>query len=1019
MIGCGSIGTRHIENLLALGVRDIVTFDTRRARREAVARSLGVRTAETLECAWDGRNVAIVATPSSMHVPVATEAVERGCHLLIEKPLSDSFAGVETLLETARRNRSIALVGCNMRFHPGLAQVKRLVDQRAAGPIVSARAEMGQYLPDWRPKEDYRKSYSARHDLGGGIILDAIHEIDYLLWMLGVVSSVTCFAGRLSHLEIDVEDTAAVLLRFANGVIGELHLDYVQRHYSRACRIVGELGTITWDFGTAEVRLFTVSAGRWETVLASPEWQLNDMYVAQMRHFLRCLDGAEQPLVSLEDGARALAVAIAAKQSALSGSAERPIGTGFMTQRTGDERVIAIVQARMSSTRLPGKTLADINGKPMLLHVVERVRRAGGVDQVLVATSDRPSDDPLAAVCDANDVLCFRGSENDVLDRFYRAARAHSATTVVRITADCPLLDGSVLDKTVAKYRGGGYDYVANNLEHTYPDGLDVEVFSFAALERAWREATQPAEREHVTPYLRQARGFRRGDVPYAGHHNVADLRWTVDEPRDLEFVRAIYARFAPEEAFGMEDIAKLLAETPELAHLNDGIVSNEGYYRSLVGESVLPPRTRTLERSGELLRRAKQVIPSGTQTFSKAPTQFVQNVAPAFLVRGQGSHVWDADGNEYIDYPMALGPIILGHNYPAVTEAVTRQAAEGTIFSLAHPLEIELAERLVRLIPCAEMVRFAKNGSDATAGAVRVARAFTGRDRIACCGYHGWQDWYIGTTTRARGVPLAVRELTRTFNYNDIASLERIFADSPGQIAGVVMEPVGVVQPGNGFLEAVRDLTRREGALLIFDEIVTGFRFSLGGAQELFGVIPDLACFGKAMANGYPLAAIVGRRDIMEIFDEIFFSFTFGGDVIAIAAALATITELEQKGVLVHLHAQGRKLKDGYNVLARHFGLDEQTTCVGLDARTAVTFRDRSGAESLLYKSLVQQECLKRGVLFGGAHNLCFSHSDADIDHTLRTYRAALEILATAIERDDVVQRLDGPRVEPVFRRV
>jgi len=426
----------------------------------------------------------------------------------------------------------------------------------------------------------------------------------------------------------------------------------------------------------------------------------------------------------------------------------------------------------------------------------------------------------------------------------------------------------------------------------------------------------------------------------------------------------------------------------------------------------------RRLDRSLALKARAERVIPSLSQTFSKGPTQYVQGVAPAFLAHGQGSHVWDVDGNEYIDYPMALGPVILGHNYPPVTEAVRRQAEEGTAFSLPHPLEVEVAELLVEMIPCAEMVRFGKNGSDATAGAVRVARAYTGRDIIACCGYHGWQDWYIGTTTRNRGVPEAVRRLTVPFGYNDIASLERIFDEHAGDVAAVIMEPVGVVEPRSGFLQQVADLARREGALLVYDEIVTGFRLARGGAQERYGMIPDLACVGKAMANGYPVAAVVGRRDIMQVFDEVFFSFTFGGEMVSLAAAKATLQILRDEPVIEHLWRQGRRLQDGYNDLARRFDLADVTECIGLSPRTVAVFREAGGEESLLRKSLFQQECLLRGVLFSGNHNLCYSHNDGDFDATLSAYEEAMAVLADAVRHGDERARLRGEQVQPVFRR-
>lgn len=427
----------------------------------------------------------------------------------------------------------------------------------------------------------------------------------------------------------------------------------------------------------------------------------------------------------------------------------------------------------------------------------------------------------------------------------------------------------------------------------------------------------------------------------------------------------------------------------------------------------------RQLVRSAELKRRAERLIPSCTHTFSKGPTQFVQGTAPVFLAGGEGSHVWDVDGNEYIDYPLALGPVILGYADPSVNEAVVRQLRNGTVFSLPHPLEVEAAELLVETIPWAEMVRFGKNGSDATSAAVRLARAYTGRDVVACSGYHGWHDWYIGTTSRSRGVPKAVQELTVPFRYNDLESLRRVFEEHRGGVAAVVMEPLGVEPPEAGFLEGVRGLTREEGALLVFDEIVSGFRVALGGAGEYLGVTPDLACFGKAMANGLPLSAVVGRSEVMELFDEVFYSLTFGGETLSLAAFIATLRKVRELDVIGHLWRQGEKLKQGYNALVMKLGIADHTGCKGFAPRTVLAFWDHNGEESLVLKSLFQQEAVKRGVLTAGYHNLCYAHSDEDIERTLEVYRAALERVGEALEAGDASTLLDGPPVQPVFRQV
>jgi len=424
------------------------------------------------------------------------------------------------------------------------------------------------------------------------------------------------------------------------------------------------------------------------------------------------------------------------------------------------------------------------------------------------------------------------------------------------------------------------------------------------------------------------------------------------------------------------------------------------------------------ISHSLTLLERAKRVIPTCTQTFSKGPNQWVRGVSPHYLARGKGAWVWDVDGNKYLDYLMALGPIILGYGNQRVNDAAERQLRDGTVFSQMHPLEVEVAELLVDTIPCAEMVRFAKNGSDTTTGAVRAARAYTGRDHIAYCGYHGWHDWHIGTTTRNKGVPSAVAALSHGFVYNDIESLKKVLAAYPGAIAAVVMEPLGVEEPLPGFLEAVRELCTASGTVLIFDEIVTGFRVHIGGAQAHYGVRPDLACFGKAMANGFPLAAVVGRRDIMMMFDEVFFSGTFGGEAMSLAACKATIEELRDKDVIAHNWTMGGNLRAGLDDLIERYGLQDVIRLTGLPVRFIMTFPGCDEREALVRRSYVMQECVKRGLLYFGQHNLCFAHAQPEIDFTLGIFSQVMPLVAAAYQAGDFLARLEGAPVEPIFRR-
>lgn len=426
-------------------------------------------------------------------------------------------------------------------------------------------------------------------------------------------------------------------------------------------------------------------------------------------------------------------------------------------------------------------------------------------------------------------------------------------------------------------------------------------------------------------------------------------------------------------------------------------------------------PAPLNITKSKAWWERAARVIPSGTQTLSKGPDQFVRGVSPIFLERGKGSHVWDVDGNEFIDYPMALGPILLGYDYPAVTEAVCRQAHEGTTFTLMHPLEVEVAERLCAMVPSAEMVRFGKNGADATSAAVRAARAFTGRELIAYCGYHGYQDWFAITSSRNAGIPGIHGEYIHAFEYNDPGSLERLFAEHPGKIAAVIMEQPGI-EPVDGFLSRVGEIAHKHGAVFILDEIVTGFRYAKGGAQEVYGVRPDLTCLGKGMANGYPISAVVGRRDVMMAFETVFFSTTYGGETLSLAAAKATMDVLDSEPVIDHIWRQGRRLRAGILDAAGEWKIPLKLG--GNPPRSGVTFQGEDGKDSFELKTLFMQETVKRGILFGGPIFMTYSHTDEDIDRTLDAVSEAFRVMRQALDAGAVAPFLEGEVVGVVFRQ-
>ena len=422
-----------------------------------------------------------------------------------------------------------------------------------------------------------------------------------------------------------------------------------------------------------------------------------------------------------------------------------------------------------------------------------------------------------------------------------------------------------------------------------------------------------------------------------------------------------------------------------------------------------------TITESDKIWARSVGLIPVGTQTLAKGPGQYVKGVAPKYARKGKGAWLTDVDGNEFLDMSMGIGPLVLGYCYERVDDAIKAQLADGITFSLMHPLEVEVSEMVRDLVPCAEAVRFSKTGVDVTSVAVRIARANTGRNKVLCCGYHGWHDFYIAVTDRSKGIPQAIKDLSFTFDYNSIESFDSSLDDD---IACVILEPTVFEEPKPGFLEHLRKVCTEKGIVLVFDEMWTGFRMSTGGAQQYYKVTPDLATFSKAIANGMPLSVICGRADLMQVLEkETFFFTTFGGEALSLAAAKATMLELVEKKVPEFLWKQGTKAKDGYNAIASELGINEWTRCVGQATRSAIVLDAKAG-NPLELKSLLQQELIRRGVLWTGAHAMSFSHGDKEVAHLLSAYKESLSVLKDAVQAGDVKGLVQGELVEPVFRR-
>lgn len=632
--------------------------------------------------------------------------------------------------------------------------------------------------------------------------------------------------------------------------------------------------------------------------------------------------------------------------------------------------------------------MANLGGRPVLAWVVSALEAAPGVDRVVIATSTLPQDDVIEEWCRAHRVCCFRGSESDVLDRFYRCAVTYDADVVLRLTCDCPWLDPQVVGQVIQLRAMTGAAYCSNNDPPSWPDGLDTECFTFKALETAWNEAIRETDRDTVTQFIIRNRDRFPAESVVCPFPGMNSERWVLDTKADYELCTAIALKWGKNTPPSCTDILKILDDNPGIRDLNKGGIRNERFYQGLAGE-VLP--IREYPRSTALLARATATIPCGSQTYSKSHVHFPAGNAPLYVSHGDGARVFDVDGHDYVDLVGALLPVVLGYRDPDVDHAVRRQINSGYSFSLATKLEAELAEKLCHLIPCAEAVRFGKTGTDVTTAAVRLARACTGNYKVLVGGYHGWADWSMAIDANKLGIPAPIRDLTDYFtSFGDLMAALR----SEYTPAAIVIEcNAPIATPGN--LKWLREHCDKNNILLIFDEIKTGFRVAMGGIQSLYGVTPDLACFGKAMGNGVPISALVGKASIMNRFaDDVFYSGTFFGDTIGLAAALATIKKMEDHNVIQHLYDVSERINYGL----QQGGLKGEVDFTGVGNITTARFRDPD------IKALYIQEMAQFGVLTLGEHGVSYAFKDPEVDRVILAYKHTLDIIRDCVKNPDQI---------------
>ena len=673
-------------------------------------------------------------------------------------------------------------------------------------------------------------------------------------------------------------------------------------------------------------------------------------------------------------------------------------------------KVVAIVQARMGSTRLPGKVMMPIHGEPMIGLLLARLSRSQEIDRIIVATSIDERNKTLADHVSRLGYSCEQGSEHDVLDRYFQAARTHGADVVVRITGDCPLVDPALVDEVIRGFKRAKVDYFSNVDPPTYPDGLDIEVFTFAALEKAASQAKSPHEREHVTPYLRENPILRRTSL--RNEQDLSDLRWTVDEPADLDVVAGIFGHFSPDIHFSWQSVLALQRTHPDIFQANRKIARNEGL---------------TLGTGQKLWKRAKRVIPGGNMLLSKRAEMFLPDQWPAYFSKAKGCKLWDLDGKEYIDMSiMGIGTNILGYGHPEVDEAVMQTVLAGNMSTLNCPEEVYLAEKLVELHPWADMVRLARSGGEANAMAIRIARAASGKDKVAICGYHGWHDWYLSANLGddenlaghllpgldPKGVPQNLKGTVFPFNYNNFPELEALV--NAHDIGVIKMEVVRNIGPEDNFLHKVRKLATDRGIVLIFDECTSGFRETFGGLHKKYGVEPDMAMFGKALGNGYAITATIGRREIMEAAQCTFISSTFWTERIGPTAALKTLEVMERLKSWETITATGLKIRKGWQELADRHGLG--ISHWGLPSLTGFTF---NSPHALAYKTLITQEMMTKGYLAGNSVYVCIDHSPEVLEEFFEALNPIFGLIKECEEGRDVRSLLKGPVCHGGFKRL
>lgn len=671
---------------------------------------------------------------------------------------------------------------------------------------------------------------------------------------------------------------------------------------------------------------------------------------------------------------------------------------------------LLLIQARMASTRLPGKVLIRIGGLPIIEIIYNRLKKCQKVDEIVVATTTSKLDDKLCDFLKNKNIPVFRGPENNVLDRFQLAAKKYNASAIIRITADCPLADAGLIDAGIEKFHSEAFDYLSNTIVPTFPDGLDFEIFSREALNNAARYAETSFEKEHVTPYIKNHKKFKKFNLESTT--KFSHLRLTVDEPEDILLFQNLFKIYKFPSDVGWEDVCKIYKKNPNIFNINAKFLRDEG---------------ANMNKGEKLYKRAKRLIPGGTNLLSKKPEMFLNKNWPCYFQKSKGCKVWDLDENEYIDMClMGVGTNILGYSNDEVNTAVIEAIKEGTMTTLNSAEEVYLAEKLIKMHPWAGMVRYAKTGGEANTIALRIARSFSKKDKVAFCGYHGWHDWYLSSNLQTpeslsehllsglstTGVPKSMAGCSLPFSYNKVDELHSLLKEN--EIGAIIMEVSRNHKPQNNFLNAVSELAKTYKVPLIFDECTSGFRETFGGLHLKYEIEPDLCVFGKAISNGFPLTCIIGKEHVMSEAQDSFISSTFWTDRTGYVAALKTLEIMEKLKSWKLISKKGQKIKEKWKQLAQYYEIS--INVMALDALATFKFNSNFNQE---YKTFLTQELLKGGFLARDSIYTSIAHEDTFVESYFSCLEPVFEKIRECEKGKDINLYLDNGPSKSGFQRL